>query len=132
MLQYADRLVGPQAAFERTLAINEKLYGPEHANVAMAVNNLSGVLRAKGDLDDAQAAFERALAINANTYGPEHANVAIRVNNLANILQDKGDLDGARAAFGRALAIFEALFGPSYPSTRTVRANLEALSGPKE
>ncbi|HII06093.1 MAG TPA: TIR domain-containing protein, partial [Methanotrichaceae archaeon] len=39
-----------KSAFERALEIDEKVYGPDHPNVATMVNNLGEVLRALGDL----------------------------------------------------------------------------------
>ncbi len=52
-----------RAAYERALAIDEKVLGPDHPNVATLVNNLGRVLQDLGDLPGARAAFERALAI---------------------------------------------------------------------
>ncbi|MFL5337721.1 MAG: tetratricopeptide repeat protein [Geminicoccaceae bacterium] len=39
-------LAGARAAFERALAIDERVHGPDHPNVAITVNNLRLVLRA--------------------------------------------------------------------------------------
>ena len=113
-----------QDAYERALAIFEAAHGPEHPEVAVAVNNLGRVLQDRGDFDGAQAAFERALAINEAAHGPEHPEVAINVNNLGGVLRDKDDLDGAQAAFERALAIDEATYGPEHPKIATRVNNL--------
>ncbi|MBC8450035.1 MAG: tetratricopeptide repeat protein, partial [Chloroflexi bacterium] len=118
---------GARAAFERALAIDEAVFGPDHPNVAIRVNNLGSVLKALGDLAGARAAFERALAIDEAIFGPDHPNVAIRVNNLGSVLKDLGDLAGARAAFERALAIDEAVFGPDHPEVATDINNLGAV-----
>jgi tetratricopeptide (TPR) repeat protein len=111
-----------KAAFERALAIDEAVFGPDHPKVATRVNNLGLVLRDLGDLAGARAAFERALAIWEKQLGPEHPNVALAVNNLGSVLQDLGDLAGARAAYERALAIDEAAFGPHHPNV-AIRVN---------
>ena len=63
MLRALGDLASARAALERALAIDEAVYGPEHPEVATAVNNLGGVLYAQGDLAGARASFERALAI---------------------------------------------------------------------
>ena len=127
---------GARAAFERSLVIGKRVYGPEHPKVAIRVNNLGGMLRALGDLGGARAAYERALAIDERVYGPDHPNVARDVNNLGLVLGDLGDLAGARAAYERALAIDERVYGPDHPEVATdvnnlglVLQHLEDLAG---
>jgi tetratricopeptide (TPR) repeat protein len=107
---------GARSALERALAIDEAAFGPDHPNVASAVNNLGLVLKDLGDLEGARAHYERALAIWEKQLGPEHPQVAIGVNNLGGVLKDLGDLEGARAHYERALAIDEAAFGPHHPN----------------
>ena len=116
-----------QAAFERALRMAEAAFGPEHPEVATAVNNLGNVLQDLGDLPGARACYERALRIDEAAYGPEHPNVATDVNNLGSVLQDLGDLPGARAAFERALRILRRFLGEEHPKTVIVRNNLAAL-----
>jgi tetratricopeptide (TPR) repeat protein len=113
-----------KAALERALAILEQSLGPEHPNIASAVNNLGLVLQDLGDLAGARAAFERALAMAEAAYGQDHPAVAIRVNNLGEVMRQQGDLAGARAALERALAIDEAAFGPHHPEVATDVNNL--------
>ncbi len=76
---------GARAAYERALAIWEQVLGPEHPQVATAVNNLGGVLYAIGDLARARAAYERALAIFERTLPPEHPHIRIVRENLAGL-----------------------------------------------
>ncbi|MBN2045847.1 MAG: TIR domain-containing protein [Anaerolineales bacterium] len=73
---------GAKAAFQRALAIDEAVFGGDHPNVAIDVNNLGSVLRDLGDLAGAKAAYERALAIDEAVFGGDHPKEAIRVNNL--------------------------------------------------
>ncbi len=116
-----------KAAFERTLRIDEKAFGPEHPEVAIDVNNLGNVLQDLGDLPGAKAAFERALRIDEKAFGPEHPNVAIDVNNLGSVLQDLGDLPGAKAAYERGLRIDEKAFGPEHPNVAICVNNLGSV-----
>jgi tetratricopeptide (TPR) repeat protein len=115
---------GAKNNFERALAIGEKIYGPDHPNVAIRVNNLGLVLKDLGDLQGAKKNFERALAIDEKVYGPDHPNVAIRVNNLGLVLKDLGDLQGAKNNFERALAIGEKIYGPDHPQVAIYANNL--------
>lgn len=110
--------------YERALAILEKVHGPNHPQVATAVNNLGSVLEELGDLVGARAHYERALAIDEATYGPDHPQVAIRVNNLGSVLLELEDLAGAKAHFERALAMGEATFGLNHPKVALRLNNL--------
>jgi len=113
-----------KSAHERALEIGEKVYGPDHSNVATMVNNLAGVLLALGDLAGAKKSYERALEIDEKLYGPDHPNMAIRVNNLGFVLQDLGDLDGAKKSYERALEIDEKVYGPNHPNVAIILNNL--------
>jgi tetratricopeptide (TPR) repeat protein len=120
--------------FKRALAIDEATYGPNHPQVAIAMNNLGGVLRSLGDPEGAKTHFERALAIDEAAYGPDHPKVAICVNNLGGVLRVLGDLKGAKVHYERALAIDEAAYGPDHPKV-AIRVNnlggvLRALGDP--
>ncbi|MFD1145508.1 FxSxx-COOH system tetratricopeptide repeat protein, partial [Saccharothrix hoggarensis] len=76
--------------FERALAIDEAVYGPDHPEVATRLNNLGHVLSDLGRPGDAQPLLERALAITEAAYGPDHPEVATRLNNLGHVLSDLG------------------------------------------
>ena len=47
------------------------------------MNNIGGVLKALGKLEEAKESFERALKIMEVTLGPEHASTKIVRSNLA-------------------------------------------------
>jgi Tfp pilus assembly protein PilF len=55
--------VGARSLFERALAIDMKVLGPEDPDTATALLGLAHVLQAQGDLAGARPLFERALAI---------------------------------------------------------------------
>ena len=57
---------------ERALAIDERAYGRDHANVAFSLANLGVLCRDLGDQAKAREYFGRALAIWESAYGPEH------------------------------------------------------------
>ncbi len=127
---------GAWAAYERALALDEKIHGDQHPNVAESLNNLGGVLRHLGDLSGAQVVYQRALSIDERVLHPQHLNVARDLNNLAGVLRELGDLTGARTAYERALAIHEREFGLYDPtvaqditSLGTVLFELGDLSG---
>ena len=117
-----------KSCFERALAIDEKALGPNHTSVAINVNNLGLVLQDQGDLVGAKRCFERALSIDEKALGPDHTSVARDVNNLGLVLRVLGDLGGAKRCYERSFLIFRKFLGDDHPSTRTVKANLDALN----
>jgi tetratricopeptide (TPR) repeat protein len=109
---------------ERSLAIREKVLGPEHPLTAKSLNNLALVLSQQGDLAGARPLVERALAIREKVRGPAHLDTAVSLNNLAGLLNQEGDLAGARPLLERALAIYEKVLGAEHPKTATSLNNL--------
>ena len=74
--------------------IVEKLFGPEHPDTAISLNNLATLLQDQGDLAGARPLFERALAIREKQLGPDHPDTATSLAMLAALLQAQGDCVG--------------------------------------
>lgn len=55
----ASYLAEKNPCAERALAIDERVYGPEHPSVAMRADNLGNGLRDLGDLAGARTNYER-------------------------------------------------------------------------
>jgi len=72
-----------EGSLQRALVLAEKVYGPEHPEVAIRANNIGTILNAKGDLGGALRYTERALRIFQTTYGPDNPQTRIVVANLA-------------------------------------------------
>ena len=51
--------------YERSLAIREKVLGPDHPNVAQSLNNLAGLYRDQGNSAAAEPLYQRAREIEA-------------------------------------------------------------------
>jgi len=73
------RVEDAEALFRRGLAARERILGPAHRDVAMALNNLGVLLRDRNQLVDAQPLLERAVAIWERTLGLEHPQVHERI-----------------------------------------------------
>jgi tetratricopeptide (TPR) repeat protein len=74
-----------KSVHERALQIDEKVYGPDHPEVATDVNNLGGVLRALGDLAGAKKSYERALKIFQHFLGEDHPKTKTVRKNLESL-----------------------------------------------
>ncbi len=64
LLQATNRLGEAEPLMRRALAIDEGSYGPDHPNVATALNNLAELLQATNRLGEAEPLMRRALAID--------------------------------------------------------------------
>jgi hypothetical protein len=75
-----------QSLYERGLAIYERVYGEEHPDTALVLNNLGALLVQQGSYDEAQTLHERALAIREKVLGPEHTDTAQSLNDLEAVM----------------------------------------------
>jgi CHAT domain-containing protein/tetratricopeptide (TPR) repeat protein len=112
---------------ERALAIYENVRGPEHTDVALALNNLAELYQKNGNFVKAESLYQRALAIYEKTVGPRHPATAATLNNLAVLYQVKGDYVKAELLFQRALAIGEKALGPQHSNVAARLNNLATL-----
>ena len=101
-LREAADYQGARAAYERALAIDEAVYGPDHPNVASRVNNLGGVLQDLGDLPGRGRPSSGRWPSTRRSLAPTIPTSPADVNNLGGVLQDLGDLPGrGRPTSGR-------------------------------
>jgi CHAT domain-containing protein/Tfp pilus assembly protein PilF len=125
------QVMGPpaeaQTSIERALAIRERVLGPDHRDVAIALNGLGRLYRRRGENIKAESLFQRSLVILEKTGGPEHPAVAPSLNNLAHLYRSQGDYARAEALFKRALAIIERSLGPEHPNYAFALHNLGLL-----
>src|SRR5215470_12023211 len=123
MGKYADAV--PLA--QRVLAIREKEQGPDHPDVATALNNLALLYLAHGRYLEAEPHFKRSLAIREQALGPDHPNVGASLNNLAGLYAAQGRYAEAEPLLKRDLAIREKALGPDHPDIGDSLSNLAAL-----
>ncbi|MDD5036335.1 MAG: tetratricopeptide repeat protein [Methylococcaceae bacterium] len=113
--------------YRRSLAIFEKVLGPDHPYVAKSLNNLAELYRMQGRYAQAAPLFQRSLTIFEKALGPEHPDVATSLNNLAGLYQAQGQYAQAAPLFQRSLAIREKTLGPDHPDIAESLNNLAGL-----
>jgi CHAT domain-containing protein/Tfp pilus assembly protein PilF len=116
-----------RAAFERALAIRERLLAPDDPAVATSLNNLALLFHVSGAYGNAEPLYQRALAIREKKLGADSPLVAQSVNNLAQLYKDRGDYVAARPLLERALALYEKTRGPDHVDTAAALNNLGLL-----
>ena len=109
------------------LELAEQVYGPNHLEVAMPLNNLARLLTDTSRLTQAEPLYRRALAIVEQSYGDEHAYVAAPLNNLAVLLKATSRLAEAEPLMRRALAIDEQSHGAEHSNVARDLSNLAML-----
>lgn len=111
------RVERPEArvAFERALAIRERLLPPDDGDLVATLNNLGLELSKLGRRSAARPLLERALAIRERTLAPDDPKLSNSLRSLGSLLQDLGDYEAARPLLERAVAIRRAKLGPDHP-----------------
>ncbi|HEY6342498.1 MAG TPA: tetratricopeptide repeat protein [Bryobacteraceae bacterium] len=103
--------------YQKSLAIAEKVFGPDYPETASRLNNLAELYRDQGRYGEALPLYQRALAIAEKALGADHPRTATCLNNLAALYDDQGRDDEAEPLYRRAIAIAEKALGPDHPST---------------
>jgi CHAT domain-containing protein/Tfp pilus assembly protein PilF len=111
----------------RARGIRERLLGPEHPDVAAAINVQATLYYYKGEYTEAEPLYQRALSILEKSLGPEHLDVANTLNDIALLSQDSGDLAKAEAFYQRALTILEGALGRQHTRVADTLGNLANL-----
>ncbi len=112
---------------KRSLPITEKALGPNHPDVATALNNLAGLFLGQGRYGEAEPLLKRSLAIREKALGPDHPRVATALNDLAVLYWWLGRFGEVETLYKRALAIWGKAFGPDHRAFAMSLNNLAAL-----
>jgi tetratricopeptide (TPR) repeat protein len=101
------RYAEAEPLLNRSLAIAEKVLGPDHPNVAQTLNNLAMLYDRQGRYADAERLLKRSLAASEKTLGPNHPDLADLLDNLAGVYKDQGRTADAEQLHRRSTAIRE-------------------------
>ena len=105
--RYMGDYDGALSCYRKSLAIFEKLLGPEHPSVGSTYNNMGIVYKRQGEYTQALEAFMKTLAIDKRSLGPKHPSVGSTLNNIGLVYRRQGNLKQALDAFQSAIAIRE-------------------------
>jgi tetratricopeptide (TPR) repeat protein len=73
---------------QRILAIDMKVFGPDHPEVATDLNNLAYLYNSQGNYEQAAPLYQRALAICEKRLGPDHPNTVTVRENYTRLLSE--------------------------------------------
>jgi tetratricopeptide (TPR) repeat protein len=125
----AERQTGdfPNAQAHLERAVN-LLNGAKDPSMAAALEGLSLLARARGDLKQAHLLGTRALLLLQASLGADHPEYAAALANLALVYTDLHDARKARGLYLEALRIDELKLGPAHPRLGTDLNNLGVAS----
>lgn len=124
---YLSQSGDSERRLKRSLAITEKILGPEHPYVGSSLNSMAELYRVTGRMEEAEPLYRRALAISEKAFGPNHGEVAKVLNNLALLHEHQGRYAEAEQFYKRSLTIAEGYLGPNHPDLSRVFENLASL-----
>ncbi len=130
-LAAASKYAEAQPLAERVLALREAALGPEHAEIASALDRLATIHRNKGESAKAEPLYRRGLAMAEKTFEPDHPDLGLFHNNLAILYFNQGNYLQAETEFLAALKIWEQGLGPEHTSIGRVLSNLAGVYNSK-
>ncbi len=107
--------VAMQASAVQMIALQERLYGHQSAEVAFGLNNLTMATMKLGDLDLAIRSAEEALAIRSSLFDRNHPIVAMSLNTLGLLYSRVGRSSEAEACFLEFKSSAIERLGPHHP-----------------
>src|SRR5205085_8574988 len=93
---------GTARTFREILDTRRRLLGPDHPDIARALNNLGTVEEKRGRLEEAGGSFREALAMSRRLDPPQESMAAVSLDGLAAIARRQGDLASAEAAYAES------------------------------
>src|SRR5262249_18013239 len=112
----------PEKLYLRSLELKERLFGPNHIETGLTLNNLGLYYKSLGRLAEARNAYQRALTIFQNVFGASHANVADVLYNMAQLLKKESEAMEARSQAIREAA--QELAQPDWREKAVIRREL--------
>src|SRR5262249_24582260 len=112
---------------ERAVEILERVLGPVHCEVALAINHLAELYSDKGEYGKAEPLYKRTLPIIEKSLGEDHPSTAENISDLAVLYHSQGKYAEAEPLYKRALDIREKALGKEHPDTATSIDNLALL-----
>ncbi len=110
-----SRYENATSLFERVRAQRAARLGPEHPDVAGALNGLAAIAGELGELERADSLYRQLLAIERRHPDRDPLYLASALFNYGALARAQGDLDDAEARHREALALYRLHAGPESP-----------------
>jgi len=111
----------------RDQEIREKTLGPDHPDLAAALNGLGSIYTRQGKYEEAEPLYKRALEIQERALAPDHLSLAYSLHGLGSVYRDQQRFADAESLYKRALAIREKTLEPDHPDLVLLRNSYATL-----
>jgi CHAT domain-containing protein len=125
--QAMDYFTKAEPLLKKSLAIRQKVFGPENPDTAQALNALGELYQYIGDFAKAEPLLKESLAIHQKVLGPEDRATMVSLNNLGLVYESMGEYAKAEPLLKESLAIHQKVLGPEHPDTALALGNLADL-----
>jgi len=115
--------VAGEAAYRRSLELDERFLGPNHPRVATTLNSLASALYHQGDSLAAEPLLRRAAAVQSE-HPEQHPRLANTLNTQGLTLRELGRLGEAEVAFRKSLELHSRFLGDDHPQLAVGLNNL--------
>lgn len=127
VLQQTGDLAGARPLLQRALALDERLFGPDHVVTAGVVRALASLAEMEGAPQAAEPLYQRALEIYEARLGPEASETIFACSRLAVLAHQRGDLARARELYEHELQVRERRGAGRDPESARVLQSLGAI-----
>lgn len=120
-----QNLVEAEMWSRRLLKVEQQIFGADHRQCAVALNNLACLCQSQEKIGDAIAFYQKAADVWRQT-APEDADCAVTLRNLGQLHSSRGNHAAAEPCLRQALAIQEKI--PAPPAELSVSRKILAQS----
>ncbi len=103
--------------YRESLAMNRRLLGEKHVEIANGLANVAATLWDKEDLAGAETLYRQSLALRRELQGERHPDYGETLFNLASLQYDLGNASEALANMREVLSIYRKVYPPDNPDT---------------
>ena len=121
---YAGHLDISNSLNLRVVAMDRKLYGERHPNVAEDLINLGAIQTEWGHYSETESYYRQALDIIQGFYGKDHPETASTMTLLGRSLNAQGRFSEAADMLQQALGVQERVYGPVHPRVASALGEL--------
>ena len=105
-----------ERSFRDALALQRKLYGEKHGEIARTLGHLALTLDYDGDLKAALPLMESAVSMQRELRGDRpHPDLADAINDLGSLLEENGNYDESERMYRESIELKHRLYGAKHP-----------------
>ena len=112
-----------RATFNETLALMSRLFGEDHPEYAVGLENLGGIAYRLGEYEECLNNLEHVREIRARNMGEDHPTVMRTMLNMATVSSSMGDYERAIKIFDEVLPLLTAVNGEVHLDTAVALRN---------